>query len=68
MKEVMGILHKRHEFLEQKYGRPVRVAAHCGEGVYLGGSLLLSHEILYWVYGTMFVVWIAHSIIIGLEE
>jgi hypothetical protein len=65
MKEVMEHLHKRHEYVAQKYGKPVAAATHAGEGVYLASSLFLSHEIVYYVYGCLFVVWVVHTVVIG---
>lgn len=68
MKQVIECLHKRHEFLAQKYGKPVAAASHVGEGFYLAGSLFASHEFVYYVYGGLFVVWVVHTIVVGIGE
>jgi hypothetical protein len=65
MKELLGLLHKRHKVVAEKYGKHVAVAAHAGEGVYLGSALFASHEFTYYVYGGLFVVWIVHTLVIG---
>lgn len=65
---VLEILHNRHKIVRERFGPKVAHASHVGEGVYLGGTLYLDHQFMVYIYGGMFVLWIAHTIIIGFEK
>lgn len=66
--ELAKCLHKRRAFVREHYGHVAASASTIGEGVYIFSEVLGTHEILWFVYCGLAVVWISHTIIIGLEE
>lgn len=66
--KIWEMLHNRHKIVRDRYGHKVAHASHIGEGVYLGSTLWLDHTLMVYVYGGLFVVWIAHTVVVGLEK
>jgi len=64
---VLQTLHDRHKIVRDRYGHTVAHASHVGEGCYLGSALWLDHQFMFYVYGALFVLWLAHTIVLGLE-
>lgn len=68
MKEILDLLHNRHKKVRDRYGHTVGHIYHCGEGIYFGSFAFgLSHEFIGPLYVGLFVVWLGHTIIVGLE-
>jgi hypothetical protein len=66
MKQVLKCLHQRHEFVAQKYGKPVAIVGHVGEGAYFSAFAFgLSHEYVGPLYMGLFVVWVIHTVVVG---
>ena len=66
--ELLRCIHKRRTYVRERYGHTAATMTTLGEGVYLFSNVIGAHEIEWIVYCGLAVIWVGHTIIVGLED